>query len=172
MNLKTGTFHTLAQLAATERNGDLIASGEIVEVCPVVRAATQAEPAPQQAEAPDDDLILIPRGLIGAACYAVRKLNPDSTLLPKLREYTTGSKSTYQPDAAEVRKQALDSERLDFVLEKQAFISQIDATMCQLMTQDEDEDFIALSGEGEAFRTPREAIDAARALSDKKGGDL
>lgn len=41
-----------------------------------------------------DDLILIPRGLIGAACYAVRKLNPESKLLTKLREYTTGSKST------------------------------------------------------------------------------
>jgi hypothetical protein len=44
--------------------------------------------------ASDDDLILIPRGLIGAACYAVRKLNPESKLLPKLREYTTGAKSS------------------------------------------------------------------------------
>lgn len=44
-----------------------------------------------------DDLVLIPRGLIGAACYAVRKLNPESKLLPKLREYTTGDKSTRAP---------------------------------------------------------------------------
>lgn len=42
VNLKEGKFHTLAQLAATESNGDLIASGEIVEVCPVVRGAAPA----------------------------------------------------------------------------------------------------------------------------------
>jgi len=69
-------------------------------------AADEAAPATQQADAQDDDLILIPRGLIGAACYAVRKLNPDSKLLLKLREYTTGSKSTHQPDAAKALKQA------------------------------------------------------------------
>jgi hypothetical protein len=42
-----------------------------------------------------EDPILIPRGLIGAACYLIRKHAPESKLLGKLREYTTGSRSGY-----------------------------------------------------------------------------
>lgn len=62
---------------------------------------------------------------------------------------------------------ARDSERLEFVLGRQAFIMTIPESktgrpeMYQLMEQDEDEDFHVISGEGEAFRTKREAIDAA-----------
>lgn len=60
-----------------------------------------------------------------------------------------------------------DAARLDFVLDRQAFILTIPESktgrplMYQLMEQDEDEDYHVLSGEGEAFRTKREAIDAA-----------
>lgn len=46
-----------------------------------------------------EDPILVPRGLIGAACFLIRKHTPESNLLPKLREYTTGSKSTHHPQA-------------------------------------------------------------------------
>ena len=70
------------------------------------------------------------------------------------------STPTIAPDTGELAK-LRDTERLDFVLANTAFICRIDPTMVQLMTQDEDEEYIALSGEGEAFRTEREAIDAA-----------
>lgn len=56
---------------------------------------------------------------------------------------------------------AADVARLDFVLDNSAFICTIDQGMCQLMTQDEDEEYHVMSGEGEAFKTKRAAIDAA-----------
>jgi hypothetical protein len=56
---------------------------------------------------------------------------------------------------------AADAERLDFVIDNSAFICTINESMYQLMTQDEDEDYHVISGEGEAFRTKRAAIDAA-----------
>lgn len=58
-----------------------------------------------------------------------------------------------------------DTERLDFVLEHSAFIvdHMRDDTFkqWQLWTQDEDENFIKLSGDNGYFNSPREAIDAA-----------
>lgn len=58
-----------------------------------------------------------------------------------------------------------DMGRLDFMVGKTAWIQWrlFDDTFkrCQLMTQDEDENFICLSGEDKYFGTPREAIDAA-----------
>lgn len=62
--------------------------------------------------------------------------------------------------AAQAINQA-DSARLDFVLDKQAVILTIDKDMHQLMVQDWDDDYYVISGEGQAFRTRREAIDAA-----------
>ena len=58
-----------------------------------------------------------------------------------------------------------DSQRLDFVVKNMAFIhwETRDSTfkMCELLTQDEDENFITLSKEGCSFATEREAIDSA-----------
>lgn len=48
-----------------------------------------------------DDPVTIPRGLIGAACYVIRKHAPESTLLLKLREYTFGAKSGLGKPAAQ-----------------------------------------------------------------------
>lgn len=45
-----------------------------------------------QSEAPEDPII-IPRALIGAACYVLRKDERNASLLAKLRSYTTGPNS-------------------------------------------------------------------------------
>jgi hypothetical protein len=68
---------------------------------------------------------------------------------------------------------AKDAVRLDFILDNLAFISETvsrnadsditdsDITTYQLYTQDEDENYITLSGDGKYFKSKREAIDAA-----------
>lgn len=68
----------------------------------------------------------------------------------------------------------MDVERLDFVLDRQAFISTIPASQAlhgsecyQLMEQDEDEDYQVISGEGIAYKSKREAIDAAMEAQEK-----
>jgi hypothetical protein len=67
-----------------------------------------------------------------------------------------------------------DTARLDFVIKADAFLAWkvFDSTIkrCQLMTQDEDENFHVLSGPDDRyFATEREAIDAA-ILAANKGG--
>jgi hypothetical protein len=68
---------------------------------------------------------------------------------------------------AKVESLEADAARLDFVIDKGAFItwSLRDSTIkqCQLMNQDEDEDFHYLSGDDKYFNTVRDAIDAAKA---------
>jgi hypothetical protein len=58
-----------------------------------------------------------------------------------------------------------DAERLDFVISNTAWIqaAKLDHPVVryQLFTQNEDEEYIVLSGEGKSFETPRAAIDAA-----------
>lgn len=75
------------------------------------------------------------------------------------------SPSTILALIARIESLAADAERLDFVIEKGAFItwSLRDSTIkqCQLMNQDEDEDFHHLSGDEKYFNTVRGAIDAA-----------
>lgn len=72
---------------------------------------------------------------------------------------------------AEVEQSKRDAERLDYVLKNTAFIHPItfDDTFTRfcLMTQNEDEEYIKLSGDGKTFATEREAIDAA--MSAEKG---
>ena len=67
---------------------------------------------------------------------------------------------------AECERLRADAERLDFVLANSAFIqitpSEGRTDTFQLLTQDEDENYIVLSGEGVWFPTHRAAIDAAR----------
>lgn len=72
----------------------------------------------------------------------------------------------------------VDAARLDFVLERQAFIltipagQSINAKECyQLMEQDEDEDFHAISGENIAYGSKRDAIDAAIAAIQAQAGE-
>lgn len=62
---------------------DMATAGE------VARAILAAAPAPIQKEPVGmEDPIMIPRGLVGAACYLIRKHAPDSKLLEKLRDFT------------------------------------------------------------------------------------
>lgn len=60
-----------------------------------------------------------------------------------------------------IEASAADVARLDFVLDNSVFICTIDHGMYQLMTQDADEEYHVMSGEGEAFKTKRAAVDAA-----------
>ncbi|WP_081077559.1 hypothetical protein [Burkholderia cepacia] len=64
-----------------------------------------------------------------------------------------------------------DTERLDWLIEQQAWIQWTvrdeSIRQCQVYDQDEDENYHVLSGDDRYFNTPREAIDAARA----QGGD-
>lgn len=66
---------------------------------------------------------------------------------------------------ASKRSDGKDAERLDFVLSNSAFILRTKADSgvmtYQLETQDEDENYVMLSGEDRFFPTPRAAIDAA-----------
>lgn len=76
-----------------------------------------------------------------------------------------------------VQPESKDAERLDFVLAQAAWILPVrfdhPAVRFQLMTQNEDEEYITLSGEDKSFATEREAIDAAIAASQStaKGAD-
>lgn len=69
-----------------------------------------------------------------------------------------------------------DAERLDFMIEQQAWVQWTvrdgSIRQCQVYTQDEDENYHILSGEDQFFSTPREAIDAAIAANQSgKGGE-
>lgn len=60
---------------------------------------------------------------------------------------------------------AVDAERLDWLIAKQAWIQWTvrdgSIRQCQVYDQDEDENYLILSGKDRYFNTPREAIDAA-----------
>ena len=62
-----------------------------------------------------------------------------------------------------------DTERLEFILRRMAFLSctRTDAggVAYQLMEQNEDEEYIVLSGDRAFFNNPRAAIDAALDIS-------
>jgi len=115
-----------------------------------------APPAPQKAEAPRLEDIEQYRMQMAGICTAAigywkegDGIHPDydTVALRDVAKLYAKYDELYrtQPAAAEVRKQALDSERLDY-LDKYAVIAR----------------------PGQSVRA---AIDAARALSDKKGGD-
>lgn len=66
-----------------------------------------------------------------------------------------------------------DSARLHFMLENGAWVQWTtrdgSIRQCQVYTQDEDENYLILSGEDRFFNTPREAIDAAISATRVKG---
>jgi len=72
-----------------------------------------------------------------------------------------------------------DSERLDFVLDNLAFMdcrkpypdAGPSVTTWRLVTQDEDENYIFLSGKGKFFKTKRSAIDAAMVAAAQEGSE-
>lgn len=69
---------------------------------------------------------------------------------------------------AEAKK---DQVRLDFVLNNDAFKVTLRNGKFQLMTQDEDENYLVLSGDDKSFLTVRDAIDAAIAsIQEKSNG--
>jgi len=72
--------------------------------------------------------------------------------------------ATQQP---EPRDEVTDTERLEWLIDQQAWIQWTvrdgSIRQCQVYDQDEDENYHILSGDDRYFNTPREAIDAARA---------
>lgn len=120
--------------------------------------------------------------------YFVLDMAHDAHAATAMRAYADSCRATHPQLAADIdadfapaQPMSLEAERdtarLDFVLDRQAFIMTIPESktgrppMYQLMEQDEDEDFHVISGEGEAFRTKRAAIDAARAALATQQGD-
>lgn len=75
-----------------------------------------------------------------------------------------------KPDDLEAMRR--DAELLDFVLEQDAFLfrntTDAGAKVFQLWTQDEDENYHVISGEGQFFKTPRDAIRAAIAAEKRE----
>lgn len=65
--------------------------------------------APAQQEPVSDDLVLVPRGLIGAACAAIDKKREAPRTLAQLRRYTIGGLSSPQPAQPSVPVEALKS---------------------------------------------------------------
>lgn len=80
--------------------------------------------------------------------------------------------SPYPPGEEALRQ---ETARLDYVLQAGAFISWSlrDGTIreCQVMVQNEDEDYEYPAGEHRFFNTEREAIDAALSASNQNGGE-
>ena len=94
--------------------------------------------------------------------------------------YFDGCKDEYRSASLEdtlrlyekVAQYKADAERLDFVLDNLAFISwsitDARVKVFQLITQNEDEDMVILSGESKFFGTTRAAIDSAIAGKEAK----
>jgi len=68
-----------------------------------VRALLAGVSAPAAQSVPvalgDEDRVLVPRGLLGAACYAIDKRHDGNQTLAELRRYTTGDLSAAAPTA-------------------------------------------------------------------------
>jgi len=83
---------------------------------------------------------------------------------PTIRTFAKAIESKVRQQDEEVRR---DAERLDFVLKNLSFLQHSEHGV-QLWTQDEDEEYIILSGhEDKWFLTTREAIDSA--IAKQKG---
>ncbi|WP_260673738.1 hypothetical protein [Comamonas aquatica] len=67
----------------------------------VQRIAALAATQPAPAIFGDEDHVLVPRGLIGAACYAIDKKRDGTKTLAELRRYTTGDLSAATQPAAQ-----------------------------------------------------------------------
>ena len=165
---------------------DLLAAAEaITEEEHAALAAAPAQASPSECDSPE--LCRVHRGCAGQygtknTCPSFAVLNPCNPAAPA-QEHATQlagqglaimGKSHISPAApAQAQEDARDATRLDFLIEKDAFIVWTDRDgsirQCQLLTQDEDENYHVLSGEHRYFNTPREAIDAARAA---QGGVL
>lgn len=83
-DIKTDVFNAFAKGADWER-----------------RRAAFAATQPAPAIFGDEDHVLVPRGLIGAACYAIDKKRDGTKTLAELRRYTTGDLSAAPQPAAQ-----------------------------------------------------------------------
>lgn len=103
----------------------------------------------------DDDSVLVPRGLIGAACYAIDKKADAPEVLKNLRSYRFVAAP--QPQAR--HDQGDDTKRLDWMIEEGCVIYSMNGTASPTVYQ------VTWPRLGEHQRewysTPRKAIDAA-----------
>lgn len=88
---------------------------------------------------------------VSAARGAADRIEADAKLIAELR--------------AALEAAAADTERLDFLIDRQAWVQWVmrdgSIRQCQVYDQDEDENYHILSGDDRYFNTPRAAIDAA-----------
>jgi hypothetical protein len=107
----------------------------------------------------------------GASGVSMTVNNTDWTGVDAMRRFWKGALAAAPTPTAQ-DDVARDAERLDWVLERQAWVhwATRDGSIrqCQVYEQDEDEEYHILSGEDRYFNTERDAIDAAIAASKEK----
>lgn len=91
----------------------------------------------------------------------------------RLREDGAGSEKDWNRRAARATANHRDTERLDFLIDQRVWVQWTlrdgSIRQCQVYDQNEDEEYIVVSGENRYFNTPREAIDAA--IASPRSGD-
>lgn len=94
--LDRGYARRLAE--ALHENGDPVSVDAAEEFERLLAGAPTAQAAPQPAPIfGDEDHVLVPRGLLGAACSAIDKKRDGVKTLAELRRYTTGDLSKAAP---------------------------------------------------------------------------
>lgn len=84
------------------RHGDELTKKRAKERYQALLALVATQPAP--AIFGDEDHVLVPRGLIRAACYAIDKKRDGTKTLAELRRYTTGDLSAATQPAAQAKQ--------------------------------------------------------------------
>ena len=83
-------------------DADGIVDNELAErVCELLNS--EAQTAVEPAVFSDEDYVLVPRGLLGAACYAIATKRNGTRTLAELHRYTTGDLSAPAPNALDAK---------------------------------------------------------------------
>jgi hypothetical protein len=72
---------------------------------------------------PIEDPVTVPRGLLGAACHAIERKKDAPTVLAKLREFTTGTRSGYRAAPAQATMSVAFSQFLTDVMTAAGLLS-------------------------------------------------
>lgn len=133
---------------------------ESARVCWAAMVAEMKGDTPRQNNAPSDSEILAAWAESHFATY-----DEDPKALVKFARLLFQRYEQALPQSPEIQQLRKDAERLDFMIKNLAWAQSFerDGSIPQyrLMTQNEDEDYVFMSGEDRYFNTPRDAIDAA-----------
>ncbi len=96
---------------------------------------------------PMEDPVTVPRGLLGAACYAIERKKDAPTVLAKLREFTTGARSGYRATPAQATPEGADLPPMKGIIESidgEEFRKLADAYHCVNKQEDVEPTYDAL----------------------------